>query len=88
MYAGAVYGASARRRFNRRGCGPPRPIVRGGKIMTDMEYIRMRQQEGRGGGLPRATSPAQRRWSRLAALTRLAHRARDGQPSGRLQRQP
>jgi len=53
--------------------------------MTDMEYIRMRQEEGRSGS--RGAFPAQQHTSRLAALLRLTRRARDGRPAGGLQRQ-
>ncbi len=56
--------------------------------MTDLEYIRMRQEEGRSVESAHSAAPARQHSSRLAALLRLTRRAQDGRPAGRLQRQP
>jgi len=56
--------------------------------MTDMEYIRMRQQEGGGGRPARGTAPEPRRAARLSALLRLTRRPGGAGPSVRMQRQP
>ncbi len=56
--------------------------------MTDMEYIRMRQEEGPRDAPERGTIRARPHRPRLAALLWLPRRPRDRRPAGRLQRQP
>lgn len=56
--------------------------------MTDMEYIRMRQDEGRGDRSATRPAPGERSSRRVAALMRLARQTRGQRPGGRLQRQP
>jgi len=51
--------------------------------MTDSEYIRMRQAEGRGEAPTSGGAPTQRPPMRLAALMRLALAGRGGRDSGR-----